>query len=170
MKNFNFRRWKLELNSFLILSNLQVTLISPFVGNNIIQNLNETKIFQAASLTGTWRTLTRRNSLATLIPGCKAFATSTCTTRSTGTRPRWWPPHSATLSRSRAWLGAICWLSGFLKNWRFLKIKNFLLKEIPNECPVNPSWISYGNRLESATTRMRGVALEINSKYLNKYI
>uniref|UniRef100_A0A914NJL4 Uncharacterized protein n=1 Tax=Meloidogyne incognita TaxID=6306 RepID=A0A914NJL4_MELIC len=38
-------------------------------------------------------------------------------------------------------------------------------EEIPNECPVNPSWISYGNRLESAITRMRGVAFEINIKF-----
>jgi len=57
--------------------------------------------------------------------------------------------------------------AGFEKK-RFLKILNKYYKEIPNECPVSPSWISYGNRLESATTRMRGVALEINSKYLNK--
>uniref|UniRef100_A0A915MC90 Tyrosine-protein kinase ephrin type A/B receptor-like domain-containing protein n=1 Tax=Meloidogyne javanica TaxID=6303 RepID=A0A915MC90_MELJA len=50
----------------------------------------------------------------------------------------------------------------FLTNWDSLppgielkKACEFLSAEIPNECPVNPSWISYGNRLESATTRMR---------------
>nr|CAD2205397.1 unnamed protein product [Meloidogyne enterolobii] len=60
----------------------------------------------------------------------------------------------------------------FLTNWDSLpseielkKECDFLSAEIPNECPVNPSWISYGNRLESATTRMRGVALEINIKF-----
>nr|CAD2124058.1 unnamed protein product [Meloidogyne enterolobii] len=60
----------------------------------------------------------------------------------------------------------------FLTNWDSLppgielkKECEFLSAEIPNECPVNPSWISYGNRLESATTRMRGVALEINIKF-----
>ncbi|KAL7079450.1 hypothetical protein ACQ4LE_001038, partial [Meloidogyne hapla] len=59
----------------------------------------------------------------------------------------------------------------FLTNWDSLppgielkKECEFLSAEIPNECPVNPSWISYGNRLESATTRMKGVALEMNIK------
>lgn len=36
-------------------------------------------------------------------------------------------------------------------------------------CDVFPSWITFGNRIESAQTRAKGVALELNIKIENGF-
>jgi len=39
-------------------------------------------------------------------------------------------------------------------------------EDAPGQCQILPSWISYGNRLESVQTRMKGVALELSRQFI----